>query len=336
MWPSPKRAGSDTPVLIESATAGAQFAPVPQVRKKERKWGRSVPSASLRPPLTGAHQALPSMGFSRQEYWSGLPFPSPGDLPDPGIEPESPAWRADALLSEPKPAPRPKLRKIRPPPSSPSRLITLPAGKGRVGRRTGSAKMRVESLWAAPTPQSLSGVLSPADSTAPRRPGGAEDSGQRRAWCIGAARAPRRGGLAGGAGLKAEFCCQTWLHCCAVPSSSAGLWPFRCPHCPRNRGSENRPIPPKPETSSPSPLRPAGLRLPARSYTGATEWVKIQILSPSPPSARSPQGNQALSPLNVYGCWSWRRVGPGHRLQLFCWSCTLLQLLDEGTSSGLS
>ena len=42
-----------------------------------------------------------SMGFSRQECWSGLPFPSPGDLPDPGVEPRSPALQADALLSEP-------------------------------------------------------------------------------------------------------------------------------------------------------------------------------------------------------------------------------------------
>ena len=42
-------------------------------------------------PWTVAYQALPSMGFSRQEYWSGLPFPSPGDLPDPGIDPRSPA-----------------------------------------------------------------------------------------------------------------------------------------------------------------------------------------------------------------------------------------------------
>ena len=38
-------------------------------------------------PWTVAYQAPPSMGFSRQEYWSGLPFPSPGDLPNPGIEP---------------------------------------------------------------------------------------------------------------------------------------------------------------------------------------------------------------------------------------------------------
>ena len=42
-------------------------------------------------PWTVAHQAPPSMGFSRQEYWSGLPFPSPGDLPNPGMEPRSPA-----------------------------------------------------------------------------------------------------------------------------------------------------------------------------------------------------------------------------------------------------
>ena len=41
------------------------------------------------------------MGFSRQEYWSGLPFPSPGNLPNPGIEPGSPTLQADALLSEP-------------------------------------------------------------------------------------------------------------------------------------------------------------------------------------------------------------------------------------------
>ena len=52
-------------------------------------------------PWTVAHPASPSMGFSRQEYWSGLPFPSPGDLPDPGIEPGSPALEADALTSEP-------------------------------------------------------------------------------------------------------------------------------------------------------------------------------------------------------------------------------------------
>ena len=52
-------------------------------------------------PWTVAHQAPLSMEFSRQEYWSGLPFPSPGDLPDPGIERGSPALQAEALQSEP-------------------------------------------------------------------------------------------------------------------------------------------------------------------------------------------------------------------------------------------
>ena len=52
-------------------------------------------------PWTVAHQAPLSMRFSRQEYWSGSPFPTPGDLPDPGIEPRSPALQADALSSEP-------------------------------------------------------------------------------------------------------------------------------------------------------------------------------------------------------------------------------------------
>ena len=50
---------------------------------------------------TVVHQAPPFLGFSRQKYWSGLPFPSPGDLPDPGIKPRSPALQADALPSEP-------------------------------------------------------------------------------------------------------------------------------------------------------------------------------------------------------------------------------------------
>ena len=49
-----------------------------------------------------AYQAPRSMGFSRQEYWSGLPFPSPGDLPNPGIEPRSPALQTDALPSDPR------------------------------------------------------------------------------------------------------------------------------------------------------------------------------------------------------------------------------------------
>ena len=53
-------------------------------------------------PWTVAHQTPPSMGFSRQNYWSGLPFPSPGDLPNSGIESRSPKLLADSLLSEPQ------------------------------------------------------------------------------------------------------------------------------------------------------------------------------------------------------------------------------------------
>ena len=59
--------------------------------------------------MTVAYQAPPSMGFSRQEYWSGLPFPSPGDLPNSGIEPGSPTFQADTLTSEPPGKPGPTL-----------------------------------------------------------------------------------------------------------------------------------------------------------------------------------------------------------------------------------
>ena len=52
-------------------------------------------------PCTVARQAHPSMEFSRQEYWSGLPFPSPGDLPDPGIKPLSPALAGGFFTTEP-------------------------------------------------------------------------------------------------------------------------------------------------------------------------------------------------------------------------------------------
>ena len=57
-------------------------------------------------PWTVAYEAPPSRGFSRQEYWSGSPFPSPGDLPDPGIKPSSPTLEADALTSEPPGKPK--------------------------------------------------------------------------------------------------------------------------------------------------------------------------------------------------------------------------------------
>ena len=74
-----------------------------------RRWGlpsevkvKSLSRVRLFATLwTVACQAPLSMGFSRQEYWSGLPFPSPGDLPNPGIELRSPALQADALTSDP-------------------------------------------------------------------------------------------------------------------------------------------------------------------------------------------------------------------------------------------
>ena len=56
--------------------------------------------------MTVVCQAPLSVELSRQEYWSGLPLPSPGDLPDPGIEPQSPVLQTDSLLSEPPEKPR--------------------------------------------------------------------------------------------------------------------------------------------------------------------------------------------------------------------------------------
>ena len=67
-----------------------------EVKVKSLSWARLFAT-----PWTVAYQAPPSMGFSRQEYCSGVPFPSPGDLPNSGIEPGSPTFQADALTSEP-------------------------------------------------------------------------------------------------------------------------------------------------------------------------------------------------------------------------------------------
>ena len=69
-----------------------------------RLLSRSVVSRLFAAPWTVAHQALPSVGFFRREYWSGLPFPSPQDLPNPGFKPASPvfpALQADSLPTEP-------------------------------------------------------------------------------------------------------------------------------------------------------------------------------------------------------------------------------------------
>ena len=83
-----------------------------QVCKWKWKWSHSVVLfATL---WTIVHQAPPSMGFSRQEYWSGLLFPSPGVLPDPGIEPRSRALQTEALTSEPtgKPQKIPRIAEV--------------------------------------------------------------------------------------------------------------------------------------------------------------------------------------------------------------------------------
>ena len=88
---------------------------LPRSKCRLISWSQSLPAVILKwsevkslnrvqlfaSPWTVAYRTPLSMGFSRQEYWSGLPFPSPGELPDPGIEPRSPALQADALTSEP-------------------------------------------------------------------------------------------------------------------------------------------------------------------------------------------------------------------------------------------
>ena len=67
----------------------------------ENRVSQSLSRVRLFATLTVAHQAPPSVGFPKQGYGSGLPFPSPGDLPDPGMEPGSPALQQDSLASEP-------------------------------------------------------------------------------------------------------------------------------------------------------------------------------------------------------------------------------------------
>ena len=70
-------------------------------KRKKKKVKLLTPVQLFATPWTVACQAPPPMEFSRLEYWSGLPFPSLGDLPSPGIEPRSPTLQADSLPSEP-------------------------------------------------------------------------------------------------------------------------------------------------------------------------------------------------------------------------------------------
>ena len=79
----------------------AKFEIIPWAFRKENEMKSLSHVQLFATPWAVAHQAPPSMGFSRQEYWSGLPFPSPGDLPDPGIEPRYPALQTEVLTSEP-------------------------------------------------------------------------------------------------------------------------------------------------------------------------------------------------------------------------------------------
>ena len=108
-----RRKWQPTPVLLpgESQGWGAWWAAIYGVAQSQTqlKWFSSSSSSgldtkscpTLGTPQTVACQVPLSMGFSRRGYWSGLPFPSPGDLPYPGIDPGSPTLWADALTSEP-------------------------------------------------------------------------------------------------------------------------------------------------------------------------------------------------------------------------------------------
>ena len=91
--------------LVSPALAGGFFSIAPP-RRPQYMLLCSVMSNSVT-PWTVAHPAPLSMEFSRQEYWNGLPFPSPGDLLDPGIKPGSPALQADSSPSEPPGKPSP-------------------------------------------------------------------------------------------------------------------------------------------------------------------------------------------------------------------------------------
>ena len=89
-------------VVLLSLIHPSRVTGLPVLSKIFIKWVKSLSRVRLfATPWTVAYQAPPSMGFSRQECWSGLPLPSPGDLPNPGIEPGSPTLQADPLPSEP-------------------------------------------------------------------------------------------------------------------------------------------------------------------------------------------------------------------------------------------
>ena len=101
-------------------------------------------------PWTVARQAPPSMGLSRQEYWSGLPFPSPGDLSNPGIEPRSPALQADSLPTELQGKLSRSEARAKTDPKSPSRGLLASHCTGiQEGSRTGPVQGAL--LWGPPS-----------------------------------------------------------------------------------------------------------------------------------------------------------------------------------------
>ena len=122
--------GSRACKILEEQMNRARSKQKPQRCVCKYPWAAVVESLScvqlFVTPWTVAHQAPLSMGFSRQEYWSGLPFPPPRDLPNPGIEPSSPALASRFFTTEPAGKP------------TPGQSIGLNAGSTKCGKETGA------------------------------------------------------------------------------------------------------------------------------------------------------------------------------------------------------
>ena len=130
--------------LLSWCYGSTAWIPLAFVRGKKWKWKSFSPVWLFETPWTVACQAPLSMGFPRQEYWSGVPFPSPGDLPDPGIEPTSPP--SYMLLMDSLPSK--SLGKLK-------RLCSNPAKFPRQNQRpryTGRQKDAGCSIWAELSP----------------------------------------------------------------------------------------------------------------------------------------------------------------------------------------
>ena len=110
-------------------------------------------------PWTVDHQAPPSMGFTKQEYWSGFPFPSPGYLPNPGIKPRSSTLQADALTSEPPGKPLWELTQRKPleyktwhHPTTSSTLCRMPRVNNKQNKNTNPIISRQDYQLTQPCP----------------------------------------------------------------------------------------------------------------------------------------------------------------------------------------